>query len=68
MKDFFGQPLEIGDEVAFERPHYRKIVMGKIVAFTPKQVRLLWFNNTCGAEDNFLTYPNTVIKKPHNLA
>jgi hypothetical protein len=40
MKDFIGQELEIGDYVAFMQPNYRNIILGKIIKFTPLQVRV----------------------------
>jgi len=40
MKDFFGYPLLLGDTVAFNRPGYKYLVKGTIIAFTPKRVRV----------------------------
>jgi len=66
MRDFFGQPLEVGDVVAFIPNGYRELVRGRIVALTPKQVRIA-FTNTwnygCpGLDDETLRYPGVVIK------
>lgn len=75
--DFFGQRLALGDYVAFEQPSYRNLVLGRVVSFTPKQVRLVWNNPGSDPkyrhisdregvmwERDFLTYPNTVVKRP----
>ena len=40
MNDFVGQPLLVGDYVAFTRPHYRELCLGKVTSFTPKKVHV----------------------------
>lgn len=40
MKDFLGNELAIGDVVIFPEPKYRNLRRGKIIAFTPKKVRI----------------------------
>jgi hypothetical protein len=40
MKDFNNNPLALGDYVAFLEPNYRHMVQGRIVGFTPKQIRI----------------------------
>ena len=71
MKDFFGQDLSIGDQVAFTEPHYRNMVPGKITKFTTQFIMIEWnrnYNNTLGNSKPFLkTFRATslqVIKKP----
>lgn len=68
MKDFFGNILAIGDEVAFCRPNYRGLTRGKIIAFTPKQVRVTYMNTwnygKPGREETYLTYSGDLIKCP----
>jgi len=62
MKDFFGRELHVGDIVAFERPKYRELVLGTVMAFTPKGVRLQWTTH----DDRTLAYMTPavhVIKK-----
>ena len=44
MNDFVGVPLSLGDSVIFIAPRYRHLVVGKIVAFTPKNVRVSYIN------------------------
>jgi hypothetical protein len=68
MNDFFGQPLNIGDEVAFMTPRYRCMVIGKIVSFSPQTMLIEW-NNTVnygpqGRIQTFRATPDQVIKKP----
>ena len=40
MKDFLGKELELGDMVVVTEPNYRNFVKAKIIAFTPKKVRV----------------------------
>ncbi len=40
MNDFFGQPLQLDDIVAFCRPQYRDLVEGRIIKFTPQKVKV----------------------------
>lgn len=40
MKDFLSKELGIGDLVVATEPKYRNLVKAKIVAFTPKKVRI----------------------------
>lgn len=58
--DVIGRELAIGDFVAYQVQGYRGLEVGKIVAFTPKQVRIkgrsVW--NTKG----YLQYPCDVVK------
>ena len=67
MKDFFGQNLAIGDQVAFEAPGYRHLALGIIVSFTPKNVRLEYLNTwnygSPGRLEEFLTSSQSLIKK-----
>lgn len=39
-KDFIGLELNKGDFVAAVRPRYRDLVLGRIIEFTPKRVRV----------------------------
>ena len=42
MKDFFGKEVEIGDTVVFIEPKYHNLILGKIMRFTPKGVRVTY--------------------------
>ena len=67
MKDFVGQELAIGDYVAFSRTTYRDLVLGKIVAFTPKQVRISFkHKRIVGETDTTLNYSANVVKLEPN--
>ena len=37
-RDIFGSLLKVGDEVAYDPPYYKGLVIGRIVRFTPKGV------------------------------
>jgi len=45
MKDFLGNPLDIGDTVIYMDRHYRDFRRAKIVKFTPKMVFLETLGN-----------------------
>jgi hypothetical protein len=69
MKDFFGQDLVLGDEVAFMEPHYRNMTLGKIIKFTPQTILIEYLyaavqDSNPGATKNFRATPSQVIKKP----
>jgi hypothetical protein len=71
MNDFFGQPLAIGDTVAFMEPDYRNMVTGTIVSFAPKSMLIEWNKNYRFALSASGTHLRTfratseqVIKKP----
>lgn len=67
MNDVFGNELAIGDIVAFYAPGYRSMVTGKIIVFTPQQVRVE-YNNTwnygkSGRIETYLNFPSNFAKK-----
>jgi hypothetical protein len=68
MKDYFGNELNIGDQVAFYAPDYRMFTTGTIIKFTPQQVRVSYLNTWNygkeGSEQTDLGYPKMFIKKP----
>ena len=41
VKDIMEQELAVGDWVAYIRPNYHYLAVGRIVKFTPKMVRVL---------------------------
>ena len=44
MVDFIGATLSIGDSVILIAPQYRMFVVGKVLAFTPKNIRVAFIN------------------------
>jgi hypothetical protein len=42
MKDFNKNELAVGDFVAMLPPNYRHMVQGRVVGFTPKQIKIEW--------------------------
>ena len=38
--DFFGNEIEVGDEVAYIETGYRNFLIGIVDGFTPKQVKI----------------------------
>lgn len=60
MKDFLGKELEIGDLVVVTEPKYRNLVKAKIVAFTPKKVRIE-YRSYLGHNDTYLSEPDFLV-------
>lgn len=42
MKDFLNRELAIDDYVVFPAPHGAGMKLGKVIKFTPKQIRVEW--------------------------
>ena len=65
MKDFLGTQLDVGDEVILTAPLYRHLVKAKVVAFTPKKVRVeynnTWTYGSQGQLEQYLSEPNFLI-------
>lgn len=59
--DLFGTPIKIGDTVAVNPPYYKGLTKGKVVAFTPKSVRVKYKNNVYSSKDTFVTHPRAVV-------
>lgn len=43
--DFLGQETRIGDTVVITAPKYRSFVKGTVIAITPKNARIEFYNN-----------------------
>lgn len=42
FKDFLNRQIDIGDHVVFPAPYGQGLKLGKIVKFTPKNMRVSW--------------------------
>lgn len=62
MKDFMGFELNVDDWVAAIRPSYRELVLGKVVAITPKKVRVEYRLHYGSSTDTHLYDSSTVVK------
>lgn len=64
FKDFLKRDLEIGDYVVFPAP-YGGMKLGKIIKFTPKQIRVEWtykgYNGSIGS-DSAPRYANQCVR------
>lgn len=60
MKDFLGKELELGDLVVVTEPQYRNLVKAKIIAFTPKKVRIE-YRSYLGLTETYLSEPNFLV-------
>jgi hypothetical protein len=63
-KDFFGQPLAVGDKVVAVRPRYHDLANMKIVKFTPKGCKLEYLRHDIGRNDEYFCTTDQVIKRP----
>ena len=41
MEDFLKRKLEIGDSIVFIPPYSKSMTLGRVVAFSPKMVRVV---------------------------
>jgi hypothetical protein len=61
--DLFGNHLSIGDTVGFNPPFYSGMMVGKIIKFTPKQVKIEYYDCQYRCNKTKLDYPSNVVKK-----
>lgn len=62
MKDFFGNPLNIGDVVAFNPPRYKGLTKGTVTKFAPQMVEVEY--NHQGYLYLTKVYPRNTVKSP----
>jgi hypothetical protein len=62
MKDIFGTKINIGDTVAFTPPHYKDLVCGKVIGFTPKMVKIQWLDRSWNTQERN-SFPSNVVVK-----
>jgi hypothetical protein len=66
MRDFICQDLNLDDYVIFVAPGYRSLVLGKIIKFTEKNIRISYMNtwnyNKPGRASELLQSPEQVVK------
>lgn len=64
MKDFCNKEVSIGDTVVFNEPHYKGLVGGEIVKFTPKGVRIKYYlhDNPARMERDTFVYEGQFVK------
>ena len=62
MLDIFDRELSVGDLIAFNPPSYKGLRKGVIVAFTPKNVKIQYFDFS---HDQRITWmsPKDVMKR-----
>jgi hypothetical protein len=64
MKDRFAQELSIGDKIAFNPPVYKGLVVGEVIGFTARQVRVKYHSFGHQTSDLTLVWPEWVVKAP----
>jgi hypothetical protein len=60
--DIFNMELFVGDEVAFNPPVYKGLVIGTIVSFSDKQVRVSYKPTGKQTTTEASVYPRNVAK------
>lgn len=65
MKDYFGNVLEIGQEVAFVHPYIesKRFMIGKVIDFTPKMVKVQYNRGRDLCDSYILKSPDGLIIK-----
>ena len=61
MKDFLKRDLALDDHVIFKSPYSTSLKLGKIVKFTPKQIRVE-YPGWRGEITSSVRYPKEVVK------
>jgi hypothetical protein len=61
MEDFLKRKLELGDSVVFIPPYSKTMTLGRVVAFSPKMVRVVYrsWGNT---DSESSRYPGELVK------
>lgn len=62
--DYWGNPIAIGDTVAFIPEHYRELRTGKVVGIARHQIRIEYFKFEDHPARIQTRYPERTIKKP----
>lgn len=60
MKDIAGCELMVGDTVAFNRPRYKGLSLGKVIKFTTKMVTVE-YTPYSGSKDTCNVYPSDLV-------
>ena len=69
MKDFIGNELKENDYIAFARNPYANLIIGKVIGFTPKGIKIImkFRDGTWGArqfynKDYDIVFPYQCVK------
>ena len=65
MKDFFKQPLEIGDSVGVLLKGYRHLVNAEVIQFTPQKVRVEYKQEGRFYPKTYLVNTNMLVRNPN---
>ena len=61
MEDFLKLKLDIGDSVVFIPPYSKTMTLGRVVAFSPKMVRVV-YHDWKNREIESNRYPGELVK------
>lgn len=73
MKDFIKNELKINDYVAFARNPYSDLMIGRVVGFTPKGIKIIrrfkdgaWGSSSYLDKNYEIIYPYQCVKVSYN--
>lgn len=67
MQDFFGNELAVGDRVAVTPKGYKNLMVGKVVGFAPKMVRVEYSWSSPAITEQVLRDPTDVVKDVNSV-
>ena len=67
MQDLFGNELTVGDRVAVTPKGYKCIMVGKVLGFTPKMVRVEYSWASPPITEQVLRDPTDVVKDVNSV-
>ena len=65
-KDFFGYNTYVGDEIAFNPPYYKGLLIGHVTSITPKGFRVEYYHS--GFKCKQITTVFELIKRQYNAS
>lgn len=66
-KDFFHRDTNIGDYVVLSEPHYKNLVSGIVVKFTPKGIKAKYYSDMYGEDREAFVCECQFVKYPEEI-
>jgi len=66
MKDFFGQDLQVEDDVAVLLKGYRELTRAVVKKMTPKGCKVEYVDPDTKSLEHYQVVSNMLVKKPEN--
>lgn len=64
-RDVLGKELAVGDYVVYIVPVYHDLALGRVIGFSPKEVRIMYTDRS-GKEHTLTRRPSIVVKVDPN--